>query len=325
MAGNLKPIFGIARRFTTDAQVRSVFGDHMWATVEFVSEVATHKELATSMLLDPACAITLQHCPLQASTTNLKRTEVADAALAVRHASLQPEARRNSTVLHRIKFPHTHVSTVVEHCSNVVITVSEYSIPVAYKLLGEIPGTEDNEYAVRVIWEKHRYARAEGKIVATKDELQQTDLAFINIVQRLQDEKSKQPGDPLPIVFALASFIMSKRQTRPGSMPEDIRAFLTCDEMGVDVEVLNVVDNTLPNRTSVGALNQTDFVPQKVTEKHLSDALQSAFAMTRSVQFAQNNNLDSNHHYDMPPLTESDDDEDKEEEDTVDRVDNQKQ
>jgi len=323
MADNLKPILGIARRFTTDAQVRSVFGDHSWATAEFVSDVTTHKELATSMLLDPACALTLEHCPLHALTTNLKRADVADAALAVRHASLQPEARQKSTVLHRIKFPHTHISTVVEHCSNVIITVSEYSVPVAYKLLGEIPGSEENEYVVRVIWERHRCARAEGKIVATKDELQQTDLAFINIVQKLQDEKSKQPGDPLPIVFGLASFILSKRQIRPGSMPEDIRAFLTCDEMGVDVEVLNVVENTLANRTSASALHQTDFVPQKVTEKHLIDALQSAMAMTHSVDSAaQRNDEKSDYQCDMPALTESDDDDDSQCADS-DRTDDQ--
>lgn len=240
---NNRCVMNLATRFLHDEQVRAEFGDHAYATAEYVSSLTPHTTLANSLLLDPDHNSECTYSPLVVAETTLTQDAARKAAQEVRTEVLQPSAREKAECKYVIALPPEGD----EPHSEVTIRVFEYSIPVAYKVVGRLKKSDDSDdtpkYLVRVVWEPHRFASVKGRILAVNGQMRKRDSMFVSAVQHFQGKKAQHEGDSLPIAEALAHIVMRNR-TKHAHVPDDVRALLSSDEVGVEVDVIEVEERS---------------------------------------------------------------------------------
>ena len=239
----------LAKRFRNDDDVKAAFGNHPNSTLQFISTITPHKELAESFLLDPLAARSVRgYCPLTVEHTVMAAKDARQAAQDVRDVDLQQRARRSSPTKHTIDCSSGN--------TKITIRVHEYSVPVAYKALGLLmsEGTDsEKKYAIRVIWERHVFAIVIGEIVREYQQFSQQDGMLVAGIQQFQGKLGPRAGDPLPIADFLAQFVLQKRGIQIGSLqsvnqlPQDVRDLITADEVETDVNV--VEDMSQDNQT----------------------------------------------------------------------------
>lgn len=242
----------LEQRFRNDNDVRAALGNHPYATQQFISTITPHKQLAESLLLDPSAARGRGQSPLSVEHIAMTAEDARRAAQDVRDATLQPRARSSTPAKHSFVFPNEPgVDRTEGTRSNLSIQVFQYSVPVAYKALGLLVGRGSNnekQYAVRVVWERHSFAKVSGRIIRVGNQFTPRDGMIVGAIQQLQGKRALQAGGPLPIADFLAQATMQAMNVHIGSLqsldqlPDNVRDILLCDEIETDIDVVDSVE-----------------------------------------------------------------------------------